>query len=263
MSLVIPEFLYDNIMRRTGVTPVYQGATANVKYPLANAYDWKDWTLFEVQQGTTDIVFSQVTDAVISAFAWFFKTLASGETGYTVRLYSETASPGVFAPITSSISVESSPMGMTSFTPVTIPGGKLILIRFVIPNGKTMYLRQICVGPALIPSIGQQVGVAPPSLQQGWKLSNGLSVNGSLISRSLIRIVKEYDVDLEYLTPAFCNDTWKPFCVHALKYPFFFRWSPRNYPLDCMFAAAKSVESPVYQKPHLLRAKMPLIGLTQ
>jgi hypothetical protein len=263
MSLVIPEILYANLARYAGVTPVYSGGTANPNFPLVNAFDWKDWTLFEVQQGTTDITFSYPFAQPISGFGWFFKTLPITETGYSVRLYYETASPGVFTPLTNAISIESYPLGMVTFPGVSIPGGKNILIRFVIPTGKVLYCRSLCVGPALIPPIGQQVGVAPPSLQQSWKLSNGMSVNGSLISRSLVRLVKEYNIDLEYLTPAFVDTYWKPFCTHALKYPFFFKWSPTNYPSDCMFAAANSVPAPEYQKPHLMRAKMPIMGLTQ
>jgi hypothetical protein len=152
---------------------------------------------------------------------------------------------------------------MVRFPKVTVPGDTPHLIRFIVPSGKALYVRQVALGAALVPTIGQQVGIAPPSLQQSWKLSNNISVNGSLIARQLIRLVKEYNIDLEYLTPAFVNDIWKPFCAHALKYPFFFRWSPVNYPLDCMFAAANSVPAPEYQKPHLMRAKMPVVGLTQ
>jgi hypothetical protein len=261
--MVVPEILYSNLARYTGVTPVYDGAAENPRFPLANAFDWKDWTLFQVQPGTTDVVFSYPYTQSIGGFGWFVKTLPITETGFSIRLYSETGSPGVFAPITATIDPVVQPLGLLSFPITEIPGGKLILIRFVVPSGKFLYARQLCVGPLLVPPTGQQVGVAPPSLQQSWKLSNGMSVNGSLISRSLLRLIKEYNVDLEYLTPAFVADHWRPFCTHALKYPFFFRWSPRNYPFDCLFAAASSIPGPEYQKPHLMRAKMPLIGLTQ
>jgi hypothetical protein len=263
MSLVIPQFLYDNTSRRSGVSVVYDGATADPSYPLINAIDWKDWTLFEVQEGTSDIVIRLPYDFSYDSWAWFVKQPTAGaDVDWSMRPYWESA-PGVFSPLSPAISPRANGLGMATFTAQVIPANKAFLIRFIVPTGQALYVRQVAQGASLIPPIGQQVGVAPPSLQQSWKLSNGMSVNGSLISRSLVRLVKEYNIDLEYLTPAFVSDLWKPFCTHALKYPFFFRWSPRNYPLDCMFAAANSVPAPEYQKPHLMRAKMPIMGLTQ
>lgn len=264
MSLVIPEFLYSNQLRASDAFLEYQGATEDPKYPLANAIDWKDWTLFRVKEGTTDILF-YLTDHVfmnLDAFGWFCKTLGENDTGFSIRVYRQT-SPGVFSPIIDAIDPQAQPLGMVRFPQVTTLGDTPHLIRFIVPAGKSLYIRQVALGLALVPTIGQQVGIVPPSLQQSWKLSNGMSVNGSLISRSLLRLVKEYNVDLEYLTPDWVATYWKPFCTHALKYPFFFRWSPRNYPGDCMFAAASGIPGPEYQKPHLMRAKMPLIGLTQ
>jgi hypothetical protein len=264
MSLVIPEILYSNQMRSTDAHLEYQGTTEDPKYPLVNAIDWKDWTLFRVKEGTTDILFylTAHTYMNIDSFGWFVKTLGDSDTGFSIRVYRQT-SPGVFSPLINAIDPLVSPLGLVTFPQVTVPGDTPHLIRFIVPAGKSLYVRQVALGLVLNPPIGQQVGIAPPSLQQSWKLSNSMSVNGSLISRSLVRLVKEYNIDLEYLTPAFVNDLWKPFCTHALKYPFFFRWSPTNYPLDCMFAAANSVPAPEYQKPHLMRAKMPIMGLTQ
>jgi hypothetical protein len=264
MSLVIPQFLWDNTSRRAGASVAYQGAAENVRFPLANALDWKDWTLFEVQTGTTDLVIRLPYDFAYDSWAWFVKSPTAGADGdWSMRPYWESA-PGVFSPLTAAgISPRARGLGMESFASQVIPANRAFLLRFIVPAGQVLYVRQVAQGASLIPPIGQQVGIAPPSLQQSWKLSNGMSVNGSLISRSLVRLVKEYNVDLEYLTPAFCSDTWAPLCTHALKYPFFFRWSPRNYPLDCLFAAASSVPAPEYQKPHLMRAKMPLVGLTQ
>lgn len=262
MTLVIPEILYDNLARVAGASPSYDGASVNPAFPLANCFDWRDWTLFQVQPGTTDIVFFSPGGATVTAFAWFVKALTAADTGFSLRLFWE-VSPGVFSPLTDAIDPLSFPQGMRSFSAQVIPAGRRLLVRFVVPGGRFLYVRQLAAGAALIPPIGQQVGIEPPSLQQGWKTSNGVSVNGSLIGRSLVRLLKEYTIDLEYLTPDFCANTWAPFCTHALRFPFFFRWSPRNYPNDCLFASAKSVEAPSYQKPHLMRAKMPLVGLSQ
>jgi hypothetical protein len=249
-------------MRYTDAFVDYQGTTEDPKYPLVNALDWRDWTLFRVKQGTTDVVFSLPSEHTDNCFCWFFKELAATDTGFTVRLYKET-SPGVFSPVMDAFDPYLAPIGMATFADTTLQAGKLYLIRFVVPTGKSLYVRQLAIGSYMSPETGQNVGVAPPSLQQNWKTTNALSVNGSLIGRNLIRLVKEYEINLEWLSPSFITNQWKPFCTHALKYPFFFRWNPASYPADCMFASAKTVEAPTVSKPGRLNAKMPVVGMTQ
>lgn len=263
-NLVIPEICWSNQMRSSDAVIEYQGATEDPKYPLVNAVDWKDWTLFRVKEGITDVLFYLTAHPTMntSNFCWFVKSLLPTDTGFSIRLYRQT-SPGVFSPVTAAIDPLANPLGMVNYGNITSAGTDPYLIRFVVPTGKSLYVRQLFIGLSLIPETGQNVGVAPPSLQQQWKTTNALSVNGSLVGRNLIRLVKEYEINLEYLTPNFVNVLWKEFCTHALRYPFFFRWNPGSYPLDCMFASAKTVESPTVSKPGRLTARMPLVGITE
>jgi hypothetical protein len=261
-NLVIPQILYANKLRTTGAFFQYQGATEDPKFPLVNAVDWKDWTLFRVLEGTTDVAFSLPVGYDINCFCWFCKALGSTDTGFSIRLYKQT-SPGVFAPVMPAIDPLTAPIGMQTFATESMPSNYLMLVRFVVPAGKSLYVRQLGLGEYMTPETGQNVGVAPPSLQQQWKTTNALSVNGSLVGRNLIRLVKDYEINIEYLSPSFVQNQWAPFCTHALRYPFFFRWNPASYPTDCMFASAKTVESPTISKPGRLTAKMPLIGITE
>ncbi len=264
-NIVIPEICWSNQMRSSDAVLEYQGATEDPKYPLINAIDWKDWTLFKVKEGITDVLFYLSAHPIMttSNFCWFVKTLLPTDTGFSIRVYKQ-VSPGVFSPITSPIDPLITPIGMINYGTISGPGTDPYLIRFVVPAGKSLYVRQLFLGLSLIPETGQNVGVAPPSLQQSWKTTNALSVNGSLIGRNTIRLVKEYEINLEYLSFYFVNVLWKEFCTHILRYPFFFRWNPSSFPLDTMFASAKTVESPSVSKPgQRFTAKMPLVGISE
>ena len=261
-NLVVPRILWDNLMRSASATVTLFGGSALPQYPLVNAYDWKDWTLFRVQAGTWDIVIRNTAETTLDSFGFFFKRPTYS--GATVRLFWESSS-GVFSPLTPGITgLETNPLGMESFTAQVVPANRGIMIRFVVPTAQVLDVRQVAVGMKMEPEAGQNVGVSPPSLQQSWKTTNALSVNGSLIGRNLIRLVKDYDINLEYLSKSFVEGSWRTFCTHALRYPFFFKWNPSSFPLDTLFASAKTVDSPSVSKPgQRFTAKMPLVGITE
>jgi hypothetical protein len=75
-----------------------------------------------------------------------------------------------------------------------------------------------------------------------------MSVNGSLLGRDIIRREISANIELEYLSQAWVNDSWEPFARHAERLPFFYLYDLET-PTQVAWAAAESVDAPAHGTP--------------
>jgi hypothetical protein len=106
---------------------------------------------------------------------------------------------------------------------------------------------------------GQWVTATPPTLTQGIKVTNNISVNGSFLGRSIKRLERKGKIDLEHLTEAFVRDTWEPFAKHAATKPFIFKWSDNSaYSSEIGYCFAENIVAPRNAGNSFMSVEMPM-----
>lgn len=261
-TMIIPQILYDNVMRHAAITSSAYSGTNDPLGPIANAYDWQDWSLFNASAGTTYVDVISGAVETIDTFAFYVKAPMVGNANqWAINLQVEISS-GVFVDVTTPVSPMSQVCSLQTLNSVVVASGMRMRIKIVVPSGQILQVRQFTFGQRVEPTTGQNQGVTPPSFQGGYKLSNAMAVNGSLIGRSIVRQVRQYQLQLDYLDPVWVRSYWMPFMASAIKYPFYLRWNPLNYSTDVMWCSASEIPSPSIQKHKLLTVKMPIVGIS-
>ncbi|UOF83036.1 hypothetical protein [Caudoviricetes sp.] len=229
------DVLYDNVFRKG--TLAYSG-TVTSGFEKENAVDWRDFSFFAPSSGTTALSVALTAGQSIDTACIWVGTLG-GLTAITVDYES---APSVFT----TLATISSPVvgfNFVTFASVAVATGRQVRVNFVDAAG-TSRIRQVTVGPRLTFPIGEWVDKTPHALQSGLVMDNIISMNGSIIARNVRRVEKSGAINLEYLTEAWVRTYWEPFITHAINYPFWYRWSPRDYANDVIFAAAQEIQAP-------------------
>jgi len=231
--MIKPKILYGNALR--GITPTFSGTTVSGKGP-ENATDWQDFSFFTANSGTLDYTVGADTD--IDAIAIYVATTAGTN---SIELQYESA-PATFTSL-KTFSTPSGTLDIEEFTGVTVSSGRII--RIIITAATTMNIRQIVVGEVMEAEVGQFASMTYPTLLGGVKASNAISQNGSILSRSIKRIERVGNLELDYLTASWVRSTWEPFAAHAARYPFIYQPDPTNRPTEVAFAVASGgIEAP-------------------
>ena len=227
-----PKFLYDNVLR--GITPSWSGTTVSGKGPT-NATDWFDWSFFEADAGDLDFVMTSDTD--IDAGCIFTATNTSST---TIALKYES---GVSSFTTlQTWTATSGKLSLNEFSGVTVSSGRRIRLSF---SGGDINVRQLVVGEVLEAEQGQYDNMTYPTLTGGVKTSNVVSVNGSILGRSIKRLERKGELNLEYLTASWYRANWEPFAQHASRFPFIYQPNPTGQPTEVAFSAVEGgVRSP-------------------
>ena len=244
--MIIPRFLYNNVLR--GKTTAFSGTTVTAK-PPANATDFFDWTLFTANSGNLDYTMS--ADTAIDSVSIYVKTTAGSN---SIVLQYESGA-GVF----STLQTYSSPSGsltFDSFASVTVLNGRKI--RFVITAATTMDIRQLIVGAALVPPTGAWSTVTPPSFNQGIRVTNNISANGSFLGRSIERLERSGRIALDYLSDSWVRASWEPFSAHFAKYPFVYSWNQSGQPNDVAYCFVDQVSPPKHTSEGYLSVDIPV-----
>ena len=233
--MIYPEILYDNVIR--GITPTWSGTTVS-EYPPANCYDWRNFSLFEADTGNLDFVMT--ADTPISELSVYVRTLIGGSSN-TIELQYESA-PAVFTSLQTVNPVQGK-LSYDKFTEVTVATGRKIRFVVTVGGGDTIFIRQLVVGVAMVAEQGQYQSAQDPTLVNGVKVSNTISVNGSIIGRSIKRLDRKGNLQLDNLSAAWVRSDWEPFANHAARYPFIYQWNDRDYPDSTAFSTA-TLETP-------------------
>ena len=230
--MIKPKFLYSNVLR--GITPTFSGTTIVGSGP-ANATDWRDFSYFEADTGELDYTVSADTD--IDAISIYVATTA-GSNSITIKYES---TPSTYTTL-KTYATPSGTLTLDEFTGVTVLSGRKI--RLSIVAATTMKIRQIVVGEVLEAEQGQFASMQYPTLFGGAKISNTISVNGSIIGRTIKRLERSGTLELQYLTASWVRSTWEPFAQHAIRYPFIYKPDPTNYVNEVAFSATEKVSAP-------------------
>jgi len=230
--MIRPKFLWNNVLK--GVTPTFSGTTISGKGP-ANATDWFDWSYFTADAGDLDYTMATATD--IDAVSLYTRSHTTSST-ITLKYESGVSSFTTLATYTAT----SGKLDLTEFSGVTVSSGRRIRVSF---TGGDVDVRQIVVGEVLESEQGQYDDMTYPTLTGGVKTSNLVSVNGSIIGRSIKRLERKGSLNLEYLSASWYRTNWEPFAQHASRYPFIYQPNPSGQPTEVSFASVEGgVPSP-------------------
>jgi len=227
-----PKFLWDNVLR--GITPTWSGTTVSGKGP-SNATDWFDWSYFEADAGDLDYTMSDSTD--IDA-ATIYTATNTATTTIALKYESGVSSFTTLKTWTAT----SGKLTLDEFSGVTVSSGRRIRLSF---SGGDINVRQIVVGEVLEAEQGQFTTMKWPTLTGGVKNSNVMSVNGSIIGRSIKRLERKGMLDLEYLSASWYRANFEPFVQHAARYPFIYAPDLDGRETEVAFAAVEGgIQSP-------------------
>lgn len=255
------QVLYENAARDAGVINTYSGITVTDK-EFQNSYDWRDFSIFAVEQNevNTQLDITLLTTRDIDNVGLWVKPLGSG-TG-NIELFYESA-PAVFTSIQDwDVDVDDGLMIHEDFSSLNVVAGRKIRWQFNTGATNRMLIRQLAVGERLDFPIGQRDGVAPTALNGDMIIDSNISVNGSVVGRSVRRMDRMSTIELEYLTEAFVRGDWQNFTTHAISNAFFYRQDKINFPLEANFSIATIIPRPMnMMPPPLMKASLPLKNL--
>ena len=233
--MIKPRFLYNNILR--GITPTWSGTAVAAKGP-ENAVDWLDFTFFEADNGDLDFVMTEDTD--IDSWSVYVATY-TGTGDEKIELFYESGA-GVFSSL-GAVDPVGGKLAYNEFTGVTVLSGRKIRLR-VFSGTESLKIRQIVVGEVMEAEMGQYVSAVNPIFTQGVRMTNIISQNGSILGRNIKRLERMSELSIEYLTEEWYRSTWEPFARHATRLGFIYIQNYRDYPGECAFSVAESMEQP-------------------
>lgn len=88
----------------------------------------------------------------------------------------------------------------------------------------------VSLGEATVLAKGLQVGFEPPKQARHNAITNNNTDQGHLAGRSVIRKGIRTSFSLRNADAAWVREAWEPFIDHAETRPFYFIWSPVNWP---------------------------------
>ena len=246
----LSKVLYSNVLR-DATTVAYSGSETS-GFEKENATDYFDWTLFRTSSGTTNLDFTVGSDTDLDSVSVYTKTV-SGTNSITLQYES---SPSVFTTL-KTYSAVSGILTFDTFSGITVSSGRKI--RFSIVSATSIDIRQLWAGEYMEFQRGQWATATPPTLTQGIKVSNNISVNGSFLGRSIKRVERSGKIMLEHLTQDWVRDTWEPFADHCTRSPFIYLWSDNTaYSAEVGYCFAENIVAPKNAGNSFMSVEMPL-----
>lgn len=280
-NLTYGEVLYENAFRRSLATS-YDGTEIS-GFGYVNAFDWADFSLFATElSADRRLTFSFPFNTVFDTFAIYvvpFETydlpdeaiiglalIGEAQIGQSngsclVSLELETgAGTGIYTTIATHTFTSTDQLWMAHLPALyAIATTERVRVRFTNSAGSQLVVRDMAIGQRLTFEMGQQADIAPPSLTSNVVLSNSMSINGSLLGRQSRQLAKTMAIELNPVTKEWVRGYWEPFAKHAVNKPFYYSWSPINYPEDACLASATEIVAPTNTTPvpHM-KCSMPL-----
>ncbi len=251
--MTIGRVLYQNLVRDPEVQSINYSGTETPGFEVANAFDWRDYSLFRPEVGSFNIDVILGEDRVLDSAAWYIKS--NPENVITVGVQYE--SPPAFFNTLAGFSSDIDPdIALKTFDEVTLVTGARL--RFVVNSPITAEdIRQLIAGPILEFPIGQHQGIAPPNLRGEFVMSNVIGVNGSFLGRDKVRAELQGEINLELVDPQdWVRDEWLALMEHAERFAFFYAWDLDDFLDEIVFAWARSTPRPENTGPN---AKMTTI----
>lgn len=242
MTCVLPRVLYERLIRPDNVT--VSGATLVEGFNPEHAVDLQDFTLWRVEPSTPGgvVVIEAVVPVsrVIDTACLWLANDSSTSIGL-IQAFAETT-PGAFSQVGLNLSADRDTPQMTrgGLGPVTvIAGGR---VRFVFGAVSASFdVRQIGIGRAFEPPLGQRGGLNPPTLPQGVVRTVSIARDGSFIASSVKRVTRQHSLELEYMTEAFVRDELVPLAEHMQTNAFWYAWDYDRFPDEIAFSICEDV----------------------
>ena len=109
--------------------------------------------------------------------------------------------------------------------------------RLQIDNNNTdVTMADIKFGEQITTEYGLYMGFPAPELAREVEYDDNKSDGGLMLGRSIRSLGFKTTCNFEFMSDAWLRSTWKPFVVHAEKYPFYFAWNFTDYPHEIAFA---------------------------
>lgn len=92
----------------------------------------------------------------------------------------------------------------------------------------------LSTGPMLLleRSVRIDVDHTPITMGRATKVINGRSESGNFLGRILINEFRQSGADFDHFTPDWYRANFDPFIVASKQLPFFYAWTPTEYPLE-------------------------------
>lgn len=218
----LPRILYHNHLEDATVT----ASTEQTGYGVGNTYDGFTDTAWIGDEGETSWT---ITVSKSGASADYCALMAWDLSGTTITVQSSddggTTWDDVAGPVMSTDRVvaflfdeETHDLWRVSFSGTTPPE-----------------VASVSLGLATDMPRGLPVGFEPPRQARNNTITNNRTDQGHLAGRSIIRRGIETSLSFKHLDPDWIRDTWEPFIDHAETKPWFFVWSPVDWPNEVAF----------------------------
>ena len=120
------------------------------------------------------------------------------------------------------------------------------------------------VGKLLVCERGMQVGFTPLPYGRVTKVTNNRSESGNFLGRIVTGSYTRSAPLFSFLTPAWYRANMDPFIEASVESPFFFAWSPDEYPDEVGFAWLTGDPQPSIHHPTgRMQVKLPMRGIVK
>ena len=226
--------LYENA--GIDATAVFSGTEVSGR-EKENAVDWQEYTVFEVEAGTTTLTWTLDSAQPIDAVAIYHASMGAG-IGATVEVE---VNAGGWATIDTVVLDGSGHVRFLQFD--TIGGATEIRWTFTVSGG-SLLVRQLMAGLQLEMYKGQWSGISPGTLLSGIVKTNMISSSGALIGANVRRTVRQMEITLDMLSESWVRNEWAAFAEHMQGKPCVFSWNPTEWPREAVWAAATEIKAP-------------------
>ena len=238
----------------------YDGVTV-AGFDPSNATDWRDWSLFRVDDGVTNLQVTLEEDRTLDAFGWYVVPPTELTGDYTMTL--QWRDTGAWNTLCTVNINDNGNLGIATFTAQLVPTTGQVRVQFNVPSGQSLDVRCLCPGYKLQFPTGQHEGIAPPNLRGGIVVTNNISEGGSFLGRNVIRRDIKGDIILMNLTESWVRNYWMDFQAHAERFAFFYAWDRPRYPGEVCFAWAREIRPPENARAARMSVNMPWSAKTE
>lgn len=233
-------------------------SSADVDFPVANAYDWLTSDFFKpAAGGTTNIDLTLATAASADYFAFYNSDLAGLSGTIKLQWWNGTAYVDCF----SAISPGDNAPKMVAFGAQTSTKW-----RVVISCASVFSIACIAFGPQLSLEYGMYLGWTPPPFGRKTQTVTSVADGGNFLGRSVVAKGVSSTIELQYASDTWMRSNWLAFVRHAEQKPFFFVPDIVKHPEDAVFCWVPdggSIPAPQQTQYGHMGASIPIQGLVE
>lgn len=222
-----------------------EGITATSEeddYPVSNLANPLSFPDAEWRATSTDeqeLVFTIGETEAVNGIGIAGHNLASAEIGLTIEVYSG----GNWIEIYDGMPATDSPLAFR-FDDYSVSE-----VRFTLAEGtEPARMAVVYIAPWLVVQRRIWMGHTPITMGINTEFSNGVSMAGDFLGRTVLGETNGTTIDLKNLEPVWYRENFDPFVRAAKTTPFFFAWRPLHHPDEIGYCWLTGNPKPVNQR---------------